>query len=52
MDRTIRPRKGDLEKATEPHESLPSGEFAGRSRVEVCDLCGLARANQLMHPAG
>lgn len=47
-ERIIRPRKGDLEAATEPHESVPSGEYAGR--VEICDLCGLSRANRLMHP--
>jgi hypothetical protein len=48
MTGTIRPRRGDLEAATQPHTSVPSGEFVGL--VEVCDLCGLTRVNPLMHP--
>lgn len=48
----VRPRFGDLEAATRPHESIPSGEYVGRNYVEVCDLCGLTRANRVMHPDG
>jgi len=51
-ERTIRPRRGDLEAATTPHPFQPSGEFAvAPSRAEVCDLCGLAqRGDGTMHP--
>lgn len=48
----VRPRQGDLEAACRPHTSVPSGEYTGRTNVEVCDLCGLVRANRLMHPEG
>lgn len=48
----VRPREGDLERATRIHLSEPSGEFAGVSAREICDLCGLLRANDVMHPQG
>lgn len=47
---TIRPRRGDLESATQPHTFQPSGEHAGASWVEVCDLCGLAQRTNRIHP--
>lgn len=47
----VRPRKGDLEAATQPHPFQPSGEHAGASRAERCDLCGLTqRGPDTMHP--
>lgn len=48
--RVIRPRRGDLEAATQPHPFRCSGEYVGRSRAEVCDLCGLVQRGTWIHP--
>lgn len=45
----IRPRRGDLEAATQPHTFRPSGEYVGAGR-EKCDLCGLAQRGTWVHP--
>lgn len=48
---TIRPRRGDLEAATQPHPFRPSGERAvAPVRIEVCDLCGMAQRGTWVHP--
>ena len=48
-EQTIRPRRGDLEAATQPHPFRSSGEYVGPARVEVCDLCGLAQRTARIH---
>jgi hypothetical protein len=50
VTRVIRPRPGDLEAAMQPHAFVLSGELVGASRVEVCDLCGLAQRTERIHP--
>lgn len=47
---TVRPRPGDLEKAAHPHTFQPSGERAGASQAEKCDLCGLVQRGTYIHP--
>jgi len=48
-ERTIRPRPGDLERATRPHDPVRSGEFVGVGGPELCDLCGLSVTNLTIH---
>jgi len=48
-EQIIRPRRGDLEAATQPHPFRSSGEYVGPARVEVCDLCGLAQRTARIH---
>lgn len=47
---SIRPRKGDLEAATQPHPFQPSGEYVGYGQTkERCDLCGLVQRGPGTH---
>lgn len=45
-----RPRRGDLEAATERHAFRPSGEYVGYGQTkERCDLCGLVQQGEGTH---
>lgn len=44
----VRPRPGDLERATKPHDFEPSGEHV--CLAERCDVCGLVQRGTWIHP--
>lgn len=46
-DPIIRPRRGDLEAATQRHAPVPSGKYVTSLGPERCDLCGLSWGSRM-----